>query len=152
MAEVQTWVTANGLTLHADKTRVVDATQRGGFDFLGYHFERGYRWPRQKSLDKLKGTIRDATHRTNGESLAMIIAKLNPKLRGWYAYFQQSHWTTFESVDGWVRMRLRSILRQRQGRRGRGCGTDHQRWPNAYFGALGLYSLKAAHAQACQSH
>ena len=32
--------------------------QPGGFDFLGYHFERGYRWPRAKSLQKLKATLR----------------------------------------------------------------------------------------------
>jgi hypothetical protein len=32
---------------------LVDATQSGGFDFLGYHFERGYRWPRRKSLDRV---------------------------------------------------------------------------------------------------
>ena len=31
-----------GLTLHPAKTRIVDATQTEGFDFLGYHFERGY--------------------------------------------------------------------------------------------------------------
>src|SRR5215831_10288582 len=26
--------------------KIVDATQRGGFEFLGYHFERGQKWPR----------------------------------------------------------------------------------------------------------
>jgi len=26
----------------------VDASQQGGFDFLGYHFERGYRWVWEK--------------------------------------------------------------------------------------------------------
>ena len=31
----------NGLTLHPIKTRLVDASRVGGFDFLGYHFERG---------------------------------------------------------------------------------------------------------------
>src|SRR6266516_4053455 len=36
---VATWTHAAGLTLHPEKTRVVDATQPGGFDFLGYHFE-----------------------------------------------------------------------------------------------------------------
>lgn len=46
LALVQTWVAANGLKLHPEKTRIVDAAQKGGFDFLGYHFERGYRWPR----------------------------------------------------------------------------------------------------------
>ena len=35
--------------------------------------------------------------------------------------------------------------------KGRGRGTDHQRWPNAYFTAAGLFSLKQAHAVACRS-
>jgi RNA-directed DNA polymerase len=152
LSVVQQWVAANGLTLHPDKTRVVDATQRGGFDFLGYHFERGYRWPSRRSLEKLKDAVRAATRRTNGQSLAMIVAVLNPKLRGWQAYFCHSHWTTFGGLDGWVRMRLRSVLRKRQKRHGRGCGTDHQHWPNAYFHALGLYSLELAQMRLRQSH
>ena len=40
---------------------------------------------------------------------------------------------------------------QTAGRNGRGRGTDHHRWPNAFFAEHGLYSLKAAHALACQS-
>ncbi|MFN3532721.1 MAG: hypothetical protein ACK41Q_09475 [Candidatus Brocadia sp.] len=41
---------ARGLTLHPDKTKIVDATQRVGFDLLEYHFERGMRRPRKKRL------------------------------------------------------------------------------------------------------
>lgn len=85
------------------KTRIVDATQRGGFDFLGYHFERGLRWPRKRSLDK------------------------------------------------WIRMRLRSLLRKRHKGRGHGYGRDHVRWPNAYFERHGLYSLLRARASIAQS-
>ncbi len=48
LAKVQEWTDVAGLRLHPEKTCIVDATQRGGFDFLGYHFERGYRWPRRK--------------------------------------------------------------------------------------------------------
>ena len=48
---------------------------------------------------------------------------------------------TFATLDGWVRMRLRSILRHRQGGQGRGRGADHQRWPNAFFAEHGLFSL-----------
>jgi RNA-directed DNA polymerase len=144
-------MTARGLSLHPEKTRVVDATQPGGFDFLGYHFERGYRWPRKKSLGKLKDAIRAKTKRANGHSLAAIIDAVNRTLRGWFEYFKHSHHTTFEPLDGWVRMRLRSILRKRQGRRGRGRGRDHQRWPNAYFRGKGLYSMHEAHVALCRS-
>ena len=144
LAQVQTWVEQNGLTLHPQKTRLVDATQPGGFDFLGYHFEKGLRWPRKKSMDKLKDSIRQLTRRTSGIALTESIEKLNTRLRGWFEYFQHSHRTTFPSVDGYVRGRLRSILRKRLGKRGRARGSDHQLWPNLYFRDLGLYSLTQA--------
>ena len=62
--QVRQWMEEAGLTLHPTKTRIVDASQRGGFDFLGYHFERGYRWPRQKSLEKFKEAIRAKDRRS----------------------------------------------------------------------------------------
>jgi RNA-directed DNA polymerase len=151
LAQVQIWTASVGLQLHPLKTRIVDARQPGGFDFLGYHFERGYRWPRQKSLDKLKDALRAKTRRTHGHSLQAIIATVNRTLRGWFAYYQHSHFTTFSRLDGWVRMRLRSILRKRRGREGHGRGRDHQLWPNAFFAERGLFSLVMAHALACQS-
>jgi RNA-directed DNA polymerase len=151
LMEVQRWTAEAGLMLHPEKTRIVDATQRGGFDFLGYHFERGMKWPRRKSLKKLKTTVRSVTRRNNGNSLAMILSGLNRSLTGWFQYFQHSHKTTFPPLDGWIRMRLRSILRRRQGKSGRGRGSDHQRWTNIFFTGKGLFSLSAAHTSACQS-
>src|SRR5208283_902022 len=90
LAQVRQWVEAAGLTLHPTKTRIVDASQRGGFDFLGYHFERGYRWPRQKSLDKFKEAIRAKTRRTRPGSMSEIIEETNRTLRGWMGYFKHS--------------------------------------------------------------
>ena len=104
LAWVRGQVEAKGLTLHPEKTRLVDATQKGGFDFLG-----------------------------------------------WFGYFKYSHKTTFGPIDSWVRMRLRSILRKRAGRKGRGRGADHHRWKNAFFAEQGLFGLAEAHALACQS-
>ena len=151
LALVQSWVDEAGLTLHPDKTKLVDIHEPGGFDFLGYHFERGRRTPREKSLRKLKDTIRSKTRRTNGTSLSAIIEDLNQTLRGWFAYFQHSHFWVFSQLDAWIRMRLRSILRRRAGLRGRGRGRDHQRWPNAFFIEQGLYSLASAHATISRS-
>jgi RNA-directed DNA polymerase len=151
LAEVEEWTAAAGLQLHADKTRIVDASQQGGFDFLGYHFERGYRWPSGKSLRKFRDKIRERTKRTAGISLQRIIEVLTPIQKGWFEYFKHSHWTSFRPVDGWIRMRLRSILRYRQGRRGRALGKDHHRWPNAFFTEQGLFSFVAASAQIRQS-
>jgi RNA-directed DNA polymerase len=148
---VQEWTATAGLTLHPEKTRIVDATQPGGFDFLGYHFECGQRWPRRKSLKKFKDTTRAKTRRTNGQSLQVIIANVNRSAQGWFGYFKNSHWTTFSPLDQWLRMRLRSILRHRIGGRGRGRGSDHQRWPNAFFASHELFSFVAAHARSRQS-
>ena len=152
LVRVQAWVRENGLTLHPEKTRVIDATQPGGFDFLGYHFEGGHRWPRRKSMDKVKAGIRELTpRRTCGWSLEHTIGRLNEVLRGWHGYFRHSHWTTFQPLDGYVRGRLRGILRARHGGCGRSRWRDHQRWSNHYFAKLGLFSLWSAHAEALTS-
>jgi RNA-directed DNA polymerase len=143
---------ARKLELHPEKTRIVDATQPGGFEFLGYRFGQGRRWPRRKSEKAFRDKIRAKTKRTSGKSLLSIIQEINPIVRGWFYYFKHAYKTTFSSLDGWVRMRLRSILRKRtKKRRGRGRGKDHQRWPNAYFRDLGLFTMQAAHASLCQS-
>lgn len=151
LSEVREWTVNAGLTLHPEKTRIVNATEPGGFDFLGYHFEEGKKWPRRKSLQKLKDAIRAKTKRTNGYSLVAIISNLNRTLVGWHEYFKHSHKTTFPRMDGWIRMRLRSVLRKRHRGHGRGSGGDHLRWPNAYFAKHGLFSLVTAHSLACQS-
>jgi RNA-directed DNA polymerase len=134
-----------GLTLHAEKTRLVDANAPGGFDFLGYHFEQGRRTPRKKSLQKLKDNIRERTRRANGHSLGKIIEMINRVIRGWFEYFKHCRGRIFISLDGWVRQRLRSILRARRGGYGIARGADHQRWTNAFFRQQGLFTMSEAH-------
>jgi RNA-directed DNA polymerase len=151
LALVQQWTATAGLKLHPDKTRIVDTSQPGGFDFLGYHFELGQRRPRQKSLEKFKDTVRAKTKRTNGQSLQAIISNVNRSAQGWFGYFKHSHRYTFEPLDRLIRTRLRSILRKRRGRRGRGRGADHQRWSHAFFAEQGLFSFVETHAQLRQS-
>jgi RNA-directed DNA polymerase len=145
LAKVKRWTADAGLTLHPDKTRIVDATESGGFDFLGYHFERGRCWPRKKSLKALKDAIRSKTRRTHGHSLETAIKDVNQTLRGWFHYFRRSRPWVFHQLDRWVRMRLRSILRKRHKGSGRGRGLDHIRWPNSFFTERGLFSLAAAY-------
>jgi RNA-directed DNA polymerase len=153
LEEVKRWTAEAGLTLHPEKTRVVDARQKkAGFDFLGYHFEQGLRWPRKKSLKKMKDTIRGKTKRHNGRSLQAIIEDVNRTTRGWFEYFKHSHKTTFRPLDQWIRRRLRTILRRRNRQRGQAkTMRDHMRWPNAYFEEQGLLTLEAAFAEARQS-
>jgi RNA-directed DNA polymerase len=151
LAQVRQWMEKAGLTLHPTKTRIVNEEDRGGFDFLGYHFERGYRWPRKKSLEKFKEAIRNKTPRLRPGAMKDIIQDLNRTLAGWFGYFKHSHWTTFKPLDQWIRQRLRSTQRKRHKGKGRARGIDHQRWPNAYFVELGLISLASARAQAANS-
>lgn len=148
LAEVRQWVEQAGLVLHPTKTRIVDASQAGGFDFLGYHFERGHRWPRQKSLEKFKEAIRQKTQRLRPDSMERIIEDVNRTTRGWGAYFKDSVANVFPPLDCWIRRRLRTIQRRRRKGKGRGRGRDHQRWTNAYFAELGLISLALIRAKA----
>jgi RNA-directed DNA polymerase len=151
--EVKAWVESNGLSLSDDKTDVGDWRQPGqGFEFLGYHFELGRRWARKKSYKALQDRIRMRTKRTRGDSLANIIADLNPTLRGWFNYFKHAHPLTLKWMDSFVRRRLRAVLRKQEKRPGMGvCREDHQRWPNKFFAAHGLFTMTAAWKLASQS-
>jgi len=147
LVAVQEWTAANGLTLHPEKTKIGDCRQPGqGFDFLGYRFEAGQRLVRKKSLKALKDKVRHKTIRSRGDSLGRIIQDLNPVLKGWFGYFQHARPGAFAYVDGFVRRRLRAILRKQEKRPGAGrCLNDHQRWPNRFFANKGLFTLHAAY-------
>lgn len=153
LAEITRWTAENGLRLHPDKTHVGDCRQPGeGFDFLGYRFEAGKRQVRTKSLDRLKDKIRARTGRSRGDSLARIVADLNPVLRGWFGYFKHAHHYTFDRVDGFVRQRLRGILRKQDKHPGPSRSyNSNRRWPNDFFARAGLVALNEAWLHARQS-
>jgi RNA-directed DNA polymerase len=153
LERVRRWVAANGLALHPDKTHVGNCLERGqGFEFLGYRFEAGRRYVRTSSRRALKERVRQLTRRSGGQSLERVIAGLNPLLRGWFAYFKHAHRTEFPALDGFIRRRLRALLRKQAKRPGAGhCAADHRRWPNAFFAEHGLFTLLTAHDLARQS-
>jgi RNA-directed DNA polymerase len=146
LAEIQNWVTANGLRLHPGKTHIGDCRQQGeGFEFLGYRFEAGRRFVRKKSMNRFKDTIRAKTRRTRGDSLERIVTDLNRSLRGWFQYFKHAHPRTFIVLDQFIRRRLRALLRKQKKRPGFGATRhDHQRWPIAFFANAGLLALHTA--------
>jgi RNA-directed DNA polymerase len=154
LEDVRAWVNANGLALHPEKTHVGDCRQSGqGFEFLGYRFEAGKRYVRKKSLNKLKDAIRAKTKRTRGDSLACIVKDLNRTLIGWFGYFKHAHHAIFERLDGFLRRRLRALLRRQEKRSSRlGMSqADHRRWPNAFFAEAGLFAFHTAWLSARQS-
>jgi RNA-directed DNA polymerase len=76
-----------------------------------------------------------------------VIESLNPTLKGWFEYFKHAHKWTFKEMDGFVRRRLRAILRKQDKRPGMGkCLNDHKQWRNSFFATLGLFTMKEAHA------
>ncbi len=156
LAEIAAWVQETGLRLHPAKTRIVNAAERGGFDFLGYHFEQyrqggGKKWPRQKSQFKLREKLREKLPRRRGDSMTAMMADVNKTLRGWYGYFKYSLPSAMQRVDEWTRDRIRHILRRRHRRRGLVRGRERTEYPIAWFVKQGLFSLKTAQAQWLQS-
>jgi RNA-directed DNA polymerase len=151
LQKLREWSAQAGLELHPEKTKIVDMGQpKAHFDFLGYRFWRGKtsgrisRHIRPKSAKKLREAIKPHTRRCNGHSMSAIAQKLRPKLQGFYEYFKHASESSMSALDGWIRGRMRSILRKRAGRKGRGRGLDHHRWPNSYFTKIGLFNLKEA--------
>src|SRR5690606_31635610 len=109
------------------------------------------RWPRAKSLKRMRTAIKLKTLRTNGTSIVKIVQSLNRTIRGWFGYFKHSHPSAIRAMDSYIRGRLRSILRKRRGGKGRGRGMDHFRWTNAYFDKLGLFHMSVAQEELSQS-
>ena len=151
LQSLREWSAQAGLELHPEKTKIVDMGQpKASFEFLGYKFWRGKtsgdirRFIRPKSEKKFRAAIKPLTKRTSGRSLEAIVRELRPKLQGFYGYFKHAERRSLATMDGWIRVRLRGILRRRRGLRGRGRGRDNHRWPNHYFAELGLFSLADA--------
>jgi RNA-directed DNA polymerase len=146
LMDVKDWVQAAGLSLHPDKTRIVDYGSGESFEFLGYEFKDGKTDPRMRSVNNLRNKTRDLTPQCGGK-LSDIIATLNSVLQGWYRYFRYGYGWKFERMDGFIRRRLRSILARRKLMGRFNLARHHIAWPNAYFERLGLFSMERAHAE-----
>jgi RNA-directed DNA polymerase len=140
-------ITGLGLTLNAEKTRIVDAAE--GFDFLGMHFrlkpmQRNpkrrfcYRWPSTKAMQSIRQKIRDAIGHDDLYSLDDKIRAINPILRGWGAYFRISNaHRHFKKIDSYVYWKLVHFVRRKHKRRGKG----FREFPPSFFQKAGLYRL-----------
>jgi RNA-directed DNA polymerase len=96
-----------------------------------------------------KDKVRAKTGRSRGDSRERIVADLNPLLRGWCGCFKHARPYLFGILDGFIRRRLRAILRKQDRRPSMGRSkADHQQWPNAFFAKQGLFTLLAAHETA----
>ena len=143
LAMVRAWVDEHELILHPDKTHLGNCMIEGeGFEFLGYRFEAGKSWVRNKSAQKFRDRIRELTSKNCGTSISNVIVKLNPVLRGWSNYFAKVTKYTLGTFDGFVRRRLRAILEAQNKRRKFGAGRCNQIYPNKFFADLGLLNME----------
>jgi RNA-directed DNA polymerase len=148
-----------GLKLHPDKTRRVDLSWgHEGFDFLGCHLRKrlsGIIWekqrrrryflqrnPSQRSMKRVRQRVKELTRRGRcHQDLRIVIADLNPVLRGWGNYFRTGNAAKqFVAIDGYVVRRLRSLRVKRKGRQLR--PSEAMRWDRDYFEAFGLHRLR----------
>jgi RNA-directed DNA polymerase len=132
-----------GLSLSPEKTRIVHLDE--GFDFLGWHYKGLQRWPRDKSVKEFRRKAKLKTPRNRPGSIETVCAELEPQLRGFYNYFRNGNSASaLGTLTGWLRRRLRSILRKRQcGKSGISTRQDHFEWPNAFFEERGLFDMYA---------
>jgi group II intron reverse transcriptase/maturase len=142
-----------GLTLHPEKTRMVDLRRgKGSFLFLGCTIRKKrsilrnprayymHRWPSPKARKRLRDRVRQLTDsRHSGEDVKQIIAKLNPVLRGWGHYFRTGTADReFIRMDDFVYRRLVRWFYRRGGQR----ATKHAPWPRPQLHGMGLYRLR----------
>ena len=158
LALVEQTLAELGLETHPVKTRIVDLTEgRDGFDFLGWHFrprisgrllERGirryylHRWPSQRAMKTLRARIRHLTgrHRLGVRDIRVLIAELNPILRGWGNYFRTGNAAgKFIQLDRYVAWRLKRVLVKKRGRNLR--PGQAERWTPQWLHQQGLYRL-----------
>ena len=95
--EVATVLQPMGLRLSEAKTRLTHIDD--GFDFLGWRIQRRrkkghqagkryvYTYPSKKSLASILDKVRQLTRRASHRTLADLLRRLNPVIRGWCAYF-----------------------------------------------------------------
>lgn len=141
------------LTLHPDKTHIINMVNPGAaFEFLGYRFKNHkgkiLKYPRPKSVTKLRDKIRTLTPKLSGASMRSMVERINSVTTGWFNYYKHCSPQAFGSQDSWIRSRLRAILsrRRKTGSRNR-YGKAHCRWPNQFFHDLGLYCMDISHAR-----
>ena len=121
--EVSAVLAPIGLRLSAEKTRVCHIDE--GFDFLGWHIQRRswrgrggkkavYTYPSKKALASGIGKVRSLTRRNKHRTLAALLRKLNPVLRGWCNYFRHGVSSrTFSYLDHYAWWRVVWWMRKR---------------------------------------
>ena len=100
-------------------------TSTMGFYFLGWRIQRRtlrgrtgkttiYTYPSKKSMTSIKKKVRELTRRAKHRTLADLLRRLNPVLRGWCNYFRHGVCKrTFGYVDHFAFWRIVGWLKKR---------------------------------------
>jgi RNA-directed DNA polymerase len=89
-ARLAAWLAPRGLVFNEDKTRVV--TLEDGHDFLGFTVRRYHGLllikPSKTAVRRIRERLRTEIWSLRGGNAASVIARLNPIIRGWAAYYR----------------------------------------------------------------
>ena len=89
-ARLAAWLAPRGLAFNEDKTHIVTLDE--GFDFLGFNVRR-YRGkllikPSKAAVRRIRERLRTEMRSLRGTNAQAVIARLNPIIRGWAAYYR----------------------------------------------------------------
>jgi RNA-directed DNA polymerase len=89
-ARLAAWLAPRGLAFNEDKTRIV--TLGEGFDFLGFNIRRYHGKllikPGKTAVTRIRERLRTEIRSLRGANARAVIARLNPIIRGWSAYYR----------------------------------------------------------------
>jgi RNA-directed DNA polymerase len=133
--------------INEDKSRMVDLKKGESFTFLGFEYRRvlslqrkwrPYYAPKLKKRTALFEKLRRVFRQHVSWPVGIVIAKINPILRGWVNYFRVGHaGRCFSMVKEWVDKKIRRHLMRARGRKGFG----RRRWSSDWFyDRLGLFN------------
>jgi RNA-directed DNA polymerase len=133
--------------INEDKSRMVDLKKGESFTFLGFEYRRilsfNQKWrpyyaPKLKKRTALYEKLRQVFRQHVSWPVEIVIAKINPILRGWVNYFRVGHSSScFSRVKQWVEKKVRQHLMRARGRKGFGW----TRWSSEWlYDRLGLFN------------
>jgi RNA-directed DNA polymerase len=143
------------LQINAEKSAVARPWHRSFLGFTVRNEPEFRRCVADKAVARFKNRVRELTRRHRGITLEQMIRELALYLRGWAGYFGFSQWRELQSLDGWIRRRLRCVVwvqwktRGRQYRELRRLNVPERAASEAVFSPKGPWRLSFTYAMHC---
>ena len=141
-----------GVVINEDKSRMVDLKKGESFTFLGFEYRRVLslqrKWrphyvPKLKKRTALFEKLREIFRQHVSWPVEIVIAKINPILRGWVNYFRVGHSSIcFGVIKRWVEEKVRRHLMRARGRKGFGWTRWSSEWLYDRLGLFNNYQLR----------